>query len=365
MAVLVAGAGTAGVLVLAVPGVASAALPAGCAQSGSTVTCTYGVTGGVQTFSVPAGVTAVSVTLSGGGGGAGAAHDLGGGAGGAGGAGATVTGTVTVPSGQDSLSVFVGGKGGDGTYALRDAQGGAGGFGYGTGGIGGIRGDGNNAMGGGGGGGSALVAGTTPLAVAAGGGGGGGGGRLTTDLGGTGGASGADGVAGNSMVPGGSTGGIAGGQAGPDGGADARILNGGGAGGGGGGGLLGGTSGDSEGSEPGGGGGGGSDLVPSGGSKTDGANSGAGQVTISYTISAAEQLVALRQAVQGVGSGTSLADKVATAQSQLAAGDTAGSCATLADFLNLVRAQTGKKIPADTAAQLTADATRIRGVLGC
>jgi len=49
-------------------GMASAApttLPSNCAQSGTTVTCSYGYTGGEQTFTVPAGITSVHVTAIG------------------------------------------------------------------------------------------------------------------------------------------------------------------------------------------------------------------------------------------------------------------------------------------------------------
>jgi hypothetical protein len=46
-----------------------------------------------------------------------------------------------------------------------------------------------------------------------------------------------------------------------------------------------------------------------------------------YTTGAEDQLAALRQAVQGLGPGASLANKVADAQSQLAAGDTQGPAA--------------------------------------
>jgi Bacterial Ig-like domain (group 3)/HYR domain len=91
-------------------------------------------------------------------------------------------------------------------------------------------------------------------------------------------------------------------------------------------------------------------------------------VSSSFTVTvlgAADQLAALDQAVQGVGPGTSLADKITAAQSDLASGDVAGACSTLTGFLNEVKAQSGKSIPAGQAAQLIADATRIRAVLAC
>jgi hypothetical protein len=49
----------------------------------------------------------------------------------------------------------------------------------------------------------------------------------------------------------------------------------------------------------------------------------------------------------------------------LKANDTATACARLQDFINLVQAQSGKKISAIAAAGLIADATQIRATLGC
>ena len=69
--------------------------------------------------------------------------------------------------------------------------------------------------------------------------------------------------------------------------------------------------------------------------------------------------------VVGVGSGKSLANKVALMQAYHAAGDTAATCAMLADFIHEVRAQDGKKIAASVAAQLIADAEAIMNSLGC
>jgi large repetitive protein len=91
-------------------------------------------------------------------------------------------------------------------------------------------------------------------------------------------------------------------------------------------------------------------------------------VSSSFTITvrgAADQLAALGQAVKGAGPGTSLADKITAAQSYLASGDTADACSTLTLFINQVKAQSGKSIPAGQAAQLIADATRIRAVMAC
>jgi hypothetical protein len=80
---------------------------------------------------------------------------------------------------------------------------------------------------------------------------------------------------------------------------------------------------------------------------------------------AAEQLSDLANAVTGVGPGTSLADKVASVQSDLAANDTGDACGTLNAFINEVNAQTGKHIKADMAASLIDAAQRIEAVIPC
>lgn len=81
--------------------------------------------------------------------------------------------------------------------------------------------------------------------------------------------------------------------------------------------------------------------------------------------SAAEQLVILREAVQGVGPGTSLNNKIAEAEAAVASGNTGAACTVLDDFRALVKAQAGKKIPAATADFLRGEAARIQAVLGC
>lgn len=88
----------------------------------------------------------------------------------------------------------------------------------------------------------------------------------------------------------------------------------------------------------------------------------------SFTVTvkgAVAQLSDLQAAVQGVGPGTSLANKVQDALAAVQHGRTAGACATLQGFLNEVRAQTGKKLSVGEAQALTADAQQIRAVLGC
>lgn len=222
----------------------------GGASEGGLVTSTYS-TPGSTTYSVPAGVTQVTVKSWGaGGGGGGASPDRIGGDGGGGGY-ATATFTVT-PS--ETLTVRVGGGGTGGT-----------GFNTGT----------NSGNGGGGGGYSGVLRSTTPLIIAAGGGGGGGGngdtgstarapGTVAGGGGGTTGIAGTDngatyGGKGGTQVAGGVAGvtnGVAGSSlAGGNGGSPGGTATGGGTNGGGGGGIQQNSGGPNK--RPGGGGGGG------------------------------------------------------------------------------------------------------------
>ena len=73
----------------------------------------------------------------------------------------------------------------------------------------------------------------------------------------------------------------------------------------------------------------------------------------------------LGAAVVGVGPGSSLADKVARAQTYLAVPDIQATCAVLADFLNQVQAQRGKKLTHEVADQLTEDVQTIMTEIGC
>jgi len=57
--------------------------------------------------------------------------------------------------------------------------------------------------------------------------------------------------------------------------------------------------------------------------------------------------------------------KLNAALTALNAHNTAAACARMQDFINLVQAQSGKKIPAIVAAGLIADATQIRTTIGC
>lgn len=266
------------------------ALPSGCAQTGSTVTCTFSYTGAAQTFTVPSGVQSISITADGAAGGASGGANFPHAAGGPGG---QVQGTLAVAPGA-VLQVNVGGQGGtDGSEA--------GGFnGGGCGGSGCMVTGNTPSLAGGGGGASDIRGGSDTLAdrllVAAGGGGGGGsnsngttGTSVTGATGGGMGLAGTQGGGGTGGSPSGKTGGGGGlGTGGNGGGSDFH----GGDGGGGGGGYHGGGAGGSGGSNDpahlgagGGGGGGGSDYT---GAATDvivsdGVQSGNGQVTITYT----------------------------------------------------------------------------------
>jgi hypothetical protein len=147
---------------------------------------TFNYTGAIQTYTVPAGVTSLTVTCFGGQGGSGATGSSSAGAtlGGVGGLGSMTTGTLAVTPGQ-VINVFVGGQGGTPT--------------------GGFNGGGNGGSlnaGGGGGASDIRVAGTAEtdrVIVAAGGGGGGRGGcesnaTINGGAGGAGGSNGANGI---------------------------------------------------------------------------------------------------------------------------------------------------------------------------
>src|SRR5690348_5903665 len=184
---LIAGAGASllACVVAAATGVAPAsALPGGCAQAFTTVTCTY--TSGTNTFTVPKGVASVHVVAIGGTGGAGLGDSGGTSSGGAGGSGARVEGDLAVSFGS-ALYAVVGSNG-------LDAFGGISG---GGGANGGANGNTCSFAGAGGGGGASDVR-TSPsdlstrVIVAGGGGGGGCGGRATDSEGSGGGGGAAD-----------------------------------------------------------------------------------------------------------------------------------------------------------------------------
>ena len=268
---------------LAVP--AMAALPPGCAEASSVVTCTFSSTGGEQTFTVPTGVASVHVVAVGAPGGTsffGRAP---------GGLGAVIAGDLSVtPDG--TLFVEVGGAPTSSAECATNqvCNGGFNGggstpvFGAGGGGASDVRTE------------SSSTADTLSSRLLVAAGGGGGGDDFGGCAGGAGGNAGANGTAGPSCgSAGGGFGGagtpIAGGAGGSPTGAAGSLGIGGsaGTGGGGGGGLFGGGGGGDSSAGGGnsfggaGGGGGGSNLVPSGGSaSTD--TTGVPSVTVSYAV---------------------------------------------------------------------------------
>ena len=281
---------------------APAALPANCIQSGATVTCSYGYTGGEQTFTVPAGgITSVQVVATGAAGSANSGGERGG-------EGALVTGTLDGLNSGQVLYVEVGQTLDTASLPEEAKQtafnGGGAGFGVFSGAGGGAS-DVRTI--------SSAAAGSlaSRLIVA----GGGGGHSESYDIsvppanaGGNAQPATAQGISGQGGFAGTQTGGGAGGQAGPGdfaakclpgspGTAGSLGQGGNGSAGtpssaGGGGGLYGGGGGGSSGfddsaggtcgSAAAGGGGGGSSLVPAGGSQT--LTTSPASVTISYTL---------------------------------------------------------------------------------
>jgi YVTN family beta-propeller protein len=233
----------------------------------------FGYTGSPQSFTVPPGVTNVTIVAQGGSGGNGNSEQIGVSSG-AGGLGAVVTSDLPVKAGE-KLQILVGGAGSTvfGTAILGSAGLAPPGPGTGSGGEGGHLGGGTDELalvpGNGGGGGAdtevdlVQASGDVPLEVAGGGGGGGGGGGVAGYNGGGGGNAGP--VAGdgqNGSGPGNGAGGTGGASATTSGVGSSDAIVGTGAGGGGGGGA---------GYNPAGGGGG-----RGGNSGTYGAGGGAG-----------------------------------------------------------------------------------------
>ena len=266
-------------------GVATAVVVAPGVASASPTTVTFGYTGGGQNWTVPAGVTSITVDMAGGQGGTGYGDPTPGSNGG------RVEGSIAVTPGE-VFGIVVAGAGDPGTDSGAVAGG------YGGGGSGG--GYPGEYGGGGGGGATQLWVGSSTPAVAAGGGGSGGGGSAAGGVGG--------GLDGSVAEGGGTLGGIAlggggtqtsGGAGGTNDGSAGDAYNGGGAwsgyctgvcsyGGGGGSGYYGGGAGGTYGASGGvgGGGGGGSSYLGSlsSATTTSGYEPGNGYVTISYTV---------------------------------------------------------------------------------
>jgi Bacterial Ig-like domain (group 3)/Bacterial Ig-like domain (group 2) len=261
------------------------------------VSVTFSPTGTVQSFTVPSGVSRLSITVDGASGGSGGGSTQA--KAGSAGQGGEVTATVSVSPGQ-VLTVVAGqfgvsgmssggggGSGGPSNTPVLDLSGGDGG-----------KPDGSFPGGGGGGGGaSGVFLGRTVLLVAGGGGGGGGAGGIVNYDGGSGGSNSTATVNPGSKAPGpaGGGGGGGGSQATTFGefGHNADAVTGGGGGGGGGGGYngTGGAGGGGQGGGPfsgGGGGGGSGNSYRSSSPVTGGAFAaspldGPGRVKITYT----------------------------------------------------------------------------------
>ncbi len=144
--VLAAVVAVCGLWAVALAGSAAAALPPGCVQSGSTVTCTFSETGGSQSWTVPSGVSLASFVVDGASGGASADGSE------AGGDGGQVSATLGALSAGQVFTIEVGGTG-----SVSGFNGGGSGGGDGAGG---------------GGGSSSVNLGSTVELVAGGGGGG-------------------------------------------------------------------------------------------------------------------------------------------------------------------------------------------------
>jgi hypothetical protein len=86
--------------------------------------------------------------------------------------------------------------------------------------------------------------------------------------------------------------------------------------------------------------------------------------TVSF-VSAQGQLSALFDAVKNVPPGKALGNKVKQIQAYVAANNTAAACAGLNDFIELVKAQKGKKLTNGQIADFTAQANAIKTTLGC
>lgn len=249
-------------------------------SNASTGSQTFNFTGSVQSFTVPTGVTQITVDAAGGQGGPGALGQS------TGGLGGRAQGVVTVAPG-DTLLIYAAGAGGLGSAA-------AGGFGHGTGGASGTAPAASNYAGSGGGSSAVVDNNTSTLLIEAAGGGGG----VAHNFGNGGDGGGTTGVSGN---------GIGGGTP-PTGGTQVAAGNGGTGGthsGANGSGANGGAGGNSDGNVPGGGGGagffgggggggdnagsimessgaGGSSKIPAGGTTTSAFQTGNGYVTLSW-----------------------------------------------------------------------------------
>ena len=95
------------------------------------------------------------------------------------------------------------------------------------------------------------------------------------------------------------------------------------------------------------------------------ASSISGTVT-TEAVSAEAQLEVLREAVTGIGPGSSLANKVAIAEAYFAVPDVVSACGVMDDFINHVRGLLrGSRITGELADQLIEDALSIKAAMEC
>ncbi len=310
----------AGLVIPAAVGLAGPVLaaepPPVCAAGECTVT--YGLTGTPDTFTVPAGVASITVTVAGGSGGLGHEDLVNGLPARAGGDGGSVVATVPVTPGA-TLTVVVGGQGAD-----ADNVGGVGAAGgYGGGGSTPDVGGGSDGAGGGG---SFLFDGASVLVASGGGGGGGyqaggdGGAGGAAEDGADGGPTGVGGGGATTTAPG--AGGVGADESGTDGtgpasGPDTFGTGGGGsatcASGGGGGGFYGGGSGGCDTTDTFmlGGGGGGSGVLGAGVVATSRTtNTGDGRVVIRYALPATTTTLSVSPTSAQVGTDATLSATV-------------------------------------------------------
>ena len=99
--------------------------------------------------------------------------------------------------------------------------------------------------------------------------------------------------------------------------------------------------------------------------------SGFKDVSLTYAVasrvaSVPAQLEVLREAVTGIGPGSSLSDKVAIAEAYYAVPDLVAACGVMDDFINHVRGLLrGRRITDELAGQLIEDAVSIKSAMEC
>jgi hypothetical protein len=321
------------------------------AAPASALTETFNFTGAAQTWNVPPGVGEATFDLLGAQGGGSPRRPVA-----PGGLGGRATGTIAVTP-DSPIQVNVGGQGGQGDTDTGGFNGGGWGNsgGFGGGGASDIRIGGtaltDRALVAGGGGGTSMVSCTESI-FTPGGDGGGPSGADGASSGCTGGAGGGGGT----QTAGGSAGTAQAGQFGLGGtGAPSPAY-----GGGGGGGWYGGGGGDN-----GAGGGGGSGYGPPGATLQTGVKGGDGMVSVTYTPTITTLLGFVYELSLPSGFKASLQTTLNAAGHDWLAGNIAGACDQLGAFISQVNGQSGKKIPAADADQLTSAAAEVRTSLNC